>query len=417
MNYQKPGLFAGSNTEYLQLMQGQQQQQQQGQSQECMPNMPHSNDSSFIQAHGYPSQQPQYQYYSASNTNNNFSYPPLQSTAQAPTAAAGPNEMSPLQPTTTDHNSMLPTSTGHNSMTPTDLMANIGLNPQDYNNSNKPMLTEEHNRSIISPGSWSESPHNSEFLNNTIISSTGLVSLTDATTSVNTGSYRSRKASKCSENNNININNNNNNSQLSEEELKARKKLQNRAAQKAFRERKDNKMKQLEEKLIATETNRQELLKEIEELRKLNMEVNTENKILLQKHNDISENDNNNNNDSNSDKNTNSNFSFPTEDEFFETMVIDSIKNDVNDKVFKHEDGTINEQSFIRENIHFTDESGKQFFTVPATWDYLSELQEIEDFDVYFVMQSLKGKQVCDEHGPSYPKSLIDKFVQEASLQ
>lgn len=218
-------------------------------------------------------------------------------------------------------------------------------------------------------------------------------------------------------NTNVNINLNIDESQLTEDERRMRKRAQNRAAQKAFRERKANRMKELEEKLMESERSRQMLLKEIDDLKKLNMEINVENRILLQNtkkfKNPLNSPDELSLDDSN--MNSNSNFTFPTKEEFYETMVIDTIKNNKVNKTFKHIDGTFNEQSLIKQNTQFTNEIGQQFLTVPATWNYLSKVSKTEDFDMYFVMQSLRGNEVCDEHGPSYPKVLIDELVAKAS--
>ena len=233
----------------------------------------------------------------------------------------------------------------------------------------------------------------------------------------NYGSNNDNNSNYISIDPNSNVNISIDESQLTEEERKRRKRAQNRAAQKAFRERKANRMKELEEKLMESERNRQILLKEIDDLKKLNMEINVENRILLQNTNkfknplnspdDSSLNSNNLNGDSN--------FTFPTKEEFYETMVIDTIKNNKNNNTFKHLDGSFNEQSLIKQDAQFTNETGQLFLTVPAAWNYLSKISETKDFDMYFVMQSLRGNEDCDEHGPSYPKVLIDELVTKAS--
>ncbi|CCH62695.1 hypothetical protein TBLA_0I00300 [Henningerozyma blattae CBS 6284] len=72
-----------------------------------------------------------------------------------------------------------------------------------------------------------------------------------------------------------------------EEKIKAKKKAQNRAAQKAFRERKEAKLKELEKKLEQSERDKEALERKIEELRRLNMEINAENRLLLKKNDSI----------------------------------------------------------------------------------------------------------------------------------
>ena len=56
-------------------------------------------------------------------------------------------------------------------------------------------------------------------------------------------------------------------SELTEEELQMKRKAQNRAAQRAFRERKESKLKELEAKLLASEEERQKLLDELEQIK------------------------------------------------------------------------------------------------------------------------------------------------------
>ena len=46
-----------------------------------------------------------------------------------------------------------------------------------------------------------------------------------------------------------------------------KRKAQNRAAQRAFRERKESKLKELEAKLLASEEERQKLLDELEQIK------------------------------------------------------------------------------------------------------------------------------------------------------
>ncbi|CCF55635.1 hypothetical protein KAFR_0A01970 [Kazachstania africana CBS 2517] len=189
---------------------------------------------------------------------------------------------------------------------------------------------------------------------------------------------------------------------------KAKKKAQNRAAQKAFRERKEARLKELETKLMASERDRKTLLKEIEELRKLNMEINAENRILLQKNNNSNSNvpglliaDNLSNSDAMDDNFTNSKYSFPSEDEFFKRVLADN-KN--------------TKDQNVSQNARYTDESGRQLLTVPATWEYLNKKSEEKDFDVSYVMQRLKGNEACDEYGPAYPRSLIDMILNDATI-
>lgn len=179
---------------------------------------------------------------------------------------------------------------------------------------------------------------------------------------------------------------------LTEKEIQARKKAQNRAAQRAFRERKEAKLKELERKLMESEQNRESLLKEVEQLRRQNLEINTENKLLLEKGGSslpskvLS--------DPLKDK-----FTFPTEDEFFSSIVSN------------------HGYPVKKLSLHYQNEQGKKLLTVPATWEYLHRLSDEQDFDIYFVMENLKGKEVCHGHGPAYLKEVIDELVKNSMLE
>ena len=179
---------------------------------------------------------------------------------------------------------------------------------------------------------------------------------------------------------------------LTEDEIKARKKAQNRAAQKAFRERKEARLKELENKLSDIEKNRDLLVNELEDLRRLNMEINEENRILLRKGdtvyklepNEVAE---------------NGKFSFPSEDEFFAQVVL----------------GKYNAEGAKHSN-DFEDDANK-LLTVPKTWSYLHRLSEEKNFDVLCLMERLKGLEVSHKNGPAYYKNVIDTLVEEACLE
>lgn len=174
-----------------------------------------------------------------------------------------------------------------------------------------------------------------------------------------------------------------------EEDFKERKKAQNRAAQKAFRERKEAKLKDLEEKLQKSEKSRQSLRKELEELQRLNIEMTAEKRRLLRK--DSGEYY------STSAAGDSNKYTFPTEDEFYNSLI---------DNREEHGESIAKKQ--------YVDESGKKVLTVAAAWEYLHSLSEVEEFDIYSVMQNLKGAEVCHGYGAAYPKSVIDEVVKKS---
>ncbi|CEP60907.1 Yap3p LALA0_S02e02388g [Lachancea lanzarotensis] len=171
---------------------------------------------------------------------------------------------------------------------------------------------------------------------------------------------------------------------LSEQEILARKKAQNRAAQKAFRERKEAKLKELEAKLLSSERDKKVLLQELEDLKKLNLEIATENRLLSKTEQRPS-----------SDVRTEAvKYHFPTRKQFFDAANGDHMA------ALK---APMSLSSYVRD--------GQKLLTLPATWEYLHELSKSEDFDIYFVMETLRGNEVCHGYGPAYPQNVIDDIV------
>ncbi|CAB4256885.1 bZIP transcription factor [Maudiozyma barnettii] len=193
-----------------------------------------------------------------------------------------------------------------------------------------------------------------------------------------------------------------------DEEERARKKAQNRAAQKAFRERKMARMKDLQDRLSQSEFEKFTLLQEIDQLKLLNIEIHTENQFLRKQ----SSNKNISQvpqglspptslSDENGAQFNSTSFSFPTKDTFFKSLMIDQFG-----------------EEFIQQR-HSDDNqySGVQLLSVPATWEYLQKIiqnnHDIE-FDMIMVMNNLKKNHICAEEGPSYPIYLINQMIVKA---
>ncbi|CCC67060.1 hypothetical protein NCAS_0A05020 [Naumovozyma castellii] len=188
----------------------------------------------------------------------------------------------------------------------------------------------------------------------------------------------------------------NKNSKSEELDLKQKKKEQNRAAQKAFRERKENELKRLQDELLKSEQNRLSLTKEIENLKTFNTEVKKENQCLLKNNN------NGNNNMSMTGAAINMGadshkFSFPTEDQSFHNM--------------------LEEERLSRMNSPAVLQPDDPLLNVPATWEYLNQVAESIDIDISFVLDRLKESKsgVCTGNGVGYRKSTIDEMVQMVS--
>ncbi|KAI5967957.1 FCR3 [Candida margitis] len=184
-------------------------------------------------------------------------------------------------------------------------------------------------------------------------------------------------------------------SELTDEELQMKRKAQNRAAQRAFRERKETKLKELEAKLLQSEEERQKLVEQLEAIRKQNLSICTENEILRTNEGSLTAN-----------KTTVDKFHFPqTQDDF-----IDEITRGTNHQVKKD---TINKV--------YNNPEGDKLLALGAVWDYLQiKVEEanldLSTIDFNEVMDRLKGNEKCHGYGPAYPLSLVQQAV-EASFK
>ena len=214
----------------------------------------------------------------------------------------------------------------------------------------------------------------------------------------------------------------------SEEEQIRRKRAMNRAAQKAFRERKEARVKQLEQQLKDSERDREQLLSELEDLRKHNIEMHAENRILLQTKSaglpgvpgvplplaqglgqGISQGQGINQSipqdlgpgQALGQSTCPTKFTFPSKRDFVEELI------DLQDQTYDAE--TVSRTQPVNYS-----HDGQEMMTISATWEYLHKVSERIDFDLSLVMCKLKGKQVCHGKGPSFYKSDVDRYIQEA---
>lgn len=194
-------------------------------------------------------------------------------------------------------------------------------------------------------------------------------------------------------------------SELNEEELALKRKAQNRAAQRAFRERKETKLKDLEGKLLRSEEERQKLLEQLEQIKQQNISIQTENQ-LLRSGNDanphsidlFARNANNNI--------QNNKFTFPeSQREFIQSMMGNS--------------GHAINQATVNKIYDEPENPGKKVLAIGAVWDYLQIKAEEQEFeyglDVYEVMKRLKGNERCHGYGPAYPLELVDQIISQVA--
>lgn len=211
----------------------------------------------------------------------------------------------------------------------------------------------------------------------------------------------------------------------SEEEQIRRKRAMNRAAQKAFRERKEARVKQLEQQLKDSERDREQLLSELEDLRKHNIEMHAENRILLQTKSagipgvpipgpgplplplPLAQSLGQGQGQGQSipqgpgQGTCPTKFTFPSKRDFVEELI------DLQDQTYDAE--TVSRTQPVNYS-----HDGQEMMTISATWEYLHKVSERIDFDLSLVMCKLKGKQVCHGKGPSFYKSDVDRYIQES---
>lgn len=185
-------------------------------------------------------------------------------------------------------------------------------------------------------------------------------------------------------------------SELTEDELAIKKKAQNRLAQRAFRERKETKLKELENKLLQSEEERQKLLEKLDSIRLQYITVRTENNFLRSGESAAALPPA-----SAAASLTQPKFSFPkTQSEFINEMVGDHpVDPETINKVYENPQNT-----------------GSKVLAVGAVWDYLqikSENNGYENVDLAEVMQLLRGKERCHGYGPAYPLELVDQAINQ----
>ncbi|CAI5759952.1 unnamed protein product [Candida verbasci] len=187
-------------------------------------------------------------------------------------------------------------------------------------------------------------------------------------------------------------------SELNEEELQLKRKAQNRTAQRAFRERKETKLKELEAKLLKSEEERQKLMDQLEIIRKQNLSISSENEVLRSDPNNLASLAMNNHHNNRINK-----FTFPKTQDDFIKGVIEGTNHQYNNEENK--------------NKIYDDKEGNKLLALGAVWDYLQI--KVEEFDLDFnsidikeVMNKLKGSEKCHGWGPAYDKTLVDQAIQ-----
>ncbi|MCJ1480025.1 hypothetical protein MMC06_000179 [Schaereria dolodes] len=174
----------------------------------------------------------------------------------------------------------------------------------------------------------------------------------------------------------------------------SRRKAQNRAAQRAFRERKERRVKDLETKLNSLEAHSSTLLTDNERLKRELQKLYTQNEILLAK---------------SSSHQLPSTYAPPSPiagpltyspTDFQEAVGLDPSAHPLSHRIFRSES------------------TGEKLLASGATWDMIQghELFRRGMVDVEDVHTRLKGRAVCDGNGPAFKEGDVRKAIEESVL-
>lgn len=208
-------------------------------------------------------------------------------------------------------------------------------------------------------------------------------------------------------------------SELLEEELLLKRKAQNRQAQRAFRERKETRLKDLQSKLDQSEQERQQLLDQLACIRQQNISITTENQMLKNSQSQDDSTSNYSSNLSNSNRKSsvssslyydnnrikNHKFNFPTTEQHFIDGLISGTGHSIENRDIRI--------------TYDSPENGAKLLGIGAVWDYLllkAEENEIdaENIDIKAIMTKLRGHEICHGYGPAYPLDLVEmSFVSQ----
>lgn len=174
-----------------------------------------------------------------------------------------------------------------------------------------------------------------------------------------------------------------NNNDIEEEDIIVKRKAQNRAAQRAFRERKEQRVRELEQKLGESEKEKLRLASENERLKKENTVITTENQVLMATTT------------SSSDR-SNGITSAPLKANFpvhkFSNLLLAE-----HDKKFSNKIVTTTPSYVVYEK-----NAGDTMLGAGAVWEQIMQEPDNEDIDVERVMSFLRGKEYCDGFGPVF---------------
>lgn len=182
-----------------------------------------------------------------------------------------------------------------------------------------------------------------------------------------------------------------------------KRKAQNRAAQRAFRERKEQRVKELEQRLVDAENEIKRLTTENEVLKKENTILMTENQVIISAQSRSNKGDHRHNNfNNNTHIKVPMTVSFPTS-EFYKHLI------------GGHSTGDVNNPSFAI----YEKQEGETMLGPGAVWQRIVDdpKQVFDDSDIQFILDYLSEKAHCDGFGPVFSLDDVNEGIRRAIAQ
>ncbi|ODQ65995.1 hypothetical protein NADFUDRAFT_46553 [Nadsonia fulvescens var. elongata DSM 6958] len=204
-----------------------------------------------------------------------------------------------------------------------------------------------------------------------------------------------------------------------------RRKAQNRAAQKAFRDRRIQKVRELQDQLMKSQAEKDKLAAENEQLKREHTLVLTENKVLLANvgSNSTMLSGSNNNKQVSDTSSYSSSGSIQANHNSYPTQQPNKVIFPVNDFYARLVHGTpheIKEEEDLRKNppssiiYQSKMEKNETMLGPAAVWDKIVNHPDGDMIDFDYVESLLKGQERCEGFGPVYPLSKVENAIQMA---
>ena len=168
-----------------------------------------------------------------------------------------------------------------------------------------------------------------------------------------------------------------------EEDIMVKRKAQNRAAQRAFRERKEQRVRELEQKLGESEKEKVRLASENERLKKENTVISTENQVLM----------------ATTEK---GGFSREPSGPLRANFPVHKFTNMLLADHSASEGNATSQNDFGPSYVVYEKRAGDVMLGAGAVWEQIMQEPDSDEIDIERVMEFLMGKERCDGFGPVF---------------